>query len=107
MNAVAHVLSSGLVDVSDVARVVGATPRSVSRWQADEVIPRREAEERILELGAVLDMACRIMPESSARLWLRSPISDLDWQKPLDVIHAGGFKLVIDSLEALAEGVMA
>ena len=49
-----EMLADDVIDAADVARVLGATSRSVARWQAAEVSPRRESEERLLELKAVL-----------------------------------------------------
>ena len=66
---------------------------------------RREAEERLLELRAVVDLARRVMRDDAVRLWLRSPSVDLDYRKPLDVIAAGDYQRAIDLLLALAEGV--
>lgn len=107
LGAAQRVLHTGIVDATDVAAVAGTTPRSVLRWQAATAEPRRDAEARMLELAAVLDLAGRIMPRDSARLWMRSPVPDLDWQRPLELIAAGRFREVIDSLDALAEGVVA
>jgi 6-phosphogluconate dehydrogenase (decarboxylating) len=44
-----------VVDVGDLAQITGATSRSVSRWTAAKAMPRREAEDRLLELRAVVD----------------------------------------------------
>lgn len=102
-----QVLSADVVDAADVARVVGATPRSVARWQAAEVSPRRESEERLLELKAVLDLARRYLRPEPARLWLRSPNPELAYEKPLDLIRNGDYRRVIGALLAMAEGVTA
>jgi putative toxin-antitoxin system antitoxin component (TIGR02293 family) len=104
--AMDRVLVSGLVDTADVARVLNTTLRSVQRWSSRAAAPRKGSEERLLELAAVLDFAAEILPEEGARLWLRSPIADLGWRKPLDVISEGNFRQVIDALEALSEGVI-
>jgi putative toxin-antitoxin system antitoxin component (TIGR02293 family) len=104
--AVQRVLTSGLVDTADVARVLATTQRSVQRWTAQDAAPRKESEERLLELTAVLDLAMQTLPEDGARLWLRTPIADLRWRKPLDVIREGGFRQVIDALLALSGGVI-
>lgn len=97
----------GVVDTADIARVSDANPRSVSRWRAHEAVPRREAEERLLELRAVVELARRVMHDDAARLWMRSPNADLDYEKPLDLVAAGSYQRVIDLLLALAEGVTA
>lgn len=107
MGAARRVLETGLVDAVDVAHVAGTTPRSVLRWQSAETEPRRDAEDRLLQLSAVLELAASVMPAESARLWLRTPVPDLQWQRPLDVIAEGRFRDVVDSLDALAEGVVA
>lgn len=104
--AMERVLVGGLVDTADVARVLNTTQRSVQRWSAQDASPRKESEERLLELAVVLELAAQVMSEEGARLWLRTPIADLGWSKPLDVISEGKFREVIDSLEALSEGVI-
>jgi putative toxin-antitoxin system antitoxin component (TIGR02293 family) len=96
-----------VVDTADVARVSGSHPRSVARWQTSSGSPRRQSEERLLELKAVVDLLRRVVRDDAARLWLRAPNPDLDYEKPLDVISAGHYDRVIDLLLAMAEGVTA
>ena len=102
-----HLYEGDVVDTADLARVSDTNPRSVSRWKADEAVPRREAEERLLELRAVVDLTRNVMRDNAARLWLRSPNPDLGYDKPLDLITQGHYQRVIDLLLALAEGVTA
>lgn len=99
-------LTDDIVDSPDVARVTGATPRSVTRW-LEGASPRRPAEERLLELKAVVDVLRRVMDDEPARLWIRSPNPDLGYEKPLDVIERGDYRRVIGAILALAEGVTA
>jgi putative toxin-antitoxin system antitoxin component (TIGR02293 family) len=105
MTEIQDILRTDLVDTADMARVLDTTPRSVTRWQQGEATPRREAVDRLLELKAVLDLAQKVMRAESARLWLRSPIPALDYERPLDLVRNGEFRRVITSLAALAEGV--
>ena len=102
-----HLYEGDVVDTADVARVSDTNPRSVTRWKAEAAVPRRKAEERLLELRAVVDLARRVMRDNAARLWLRSPNPDLGYEKPLDLITQGRYQRVIDLLLALAEGVTA
>ena len=101
------VLADDIVDTADVARVLGSTVRSVARWQAAEVAPRRQSEERLLELKAVVDLARKHLRPESARLWLRSPNPELSYDKPVDLIADGEYRQVIGALLAMAEGVTA
>ncbi len=100
-----HLYEGDVVDTTDVARVSDTNPRSVTRWRASESAPRRDAEERLLELRAVVDLARKVMRDDAARFWMRSPNPDLGYEKPLDLVAAGHYQQVIDLLLALAEGV--
>ena len=96
-----------VIDTADVARVSGTHARSVNRWHAAQSEPRRESEERLLELKPVVDLLRRVVRDDAARLWLRSPNPDLAYEKPLDLVASGQYQRVIDLLLALAEGVTA
>ncbi len=102
-----RLLEGELLDAQDVARVVGSTARSVARWQSEDSAPRRGAEERLLELKAVVELLRSVLRDEPARLWLRSPNRDLDWQKPLDLVRAGEYRRVIGVVLAMAEGITA
>lgn len=104
---VEELLSGDLIDSADVAHVAAASPRSVVRWQIGEVHPRRETEDRLLELKAVLDLAGQVFRPEVARRWLRGPVPALDYDKPLDLITKGEWRRVVDVLMAFAEGVTA
>lgn len=105
VDVLTEVLSDDVVDTGDVARVLGSTQRSVARWQAAEASPRRDSEERLLELKAVVDLARQYLRPDLARLWLRSPDPSLGYEKPLDLVKQGEYRRVIGALLALAEGV--
>jgi putative toxin-antitoxin system antitoxin component (TIGR02293 family) len=94
-----------IVDAADIARALQTTVRSVSRWQAAGSAPRRDSEERLLELNAVVRLLGDVMQPDAGRLWLRSPHPELDYEKPLDLIAAGRYREVVAELLALAEGV--
>jgi putative toxin-antitoxin system antitoxin component (TIGR02293 family) len=107
VTVVGEILATDVLDTGDVARVVHASPRSVARWQDLEVSPRRQSEERLLELKAVLDLARRVLGDDTARSWLRTPVPCLDYEKPLDLVSEGSWRRVVDALLAFAEGVTA
>lgn len=100
-----ELISLRVVDADDVARVTGATRRTVGRWVTSKAMPRRDAEERLLELRAVVNQLRLVLRDEPARLWLRSPNPDLDWRKPLELIAEGEYRAVIGSVLATAEGV--
>jgi len=98
-----ELIDTHVVDAGDLAQITGATSRSVSRWTTAKAIPQRQAEDRLLELKAVVDQ----LRDDPARLWLRRPNPDLDWRKPLELIAEGEYRRVIGAVLAMAEGVTA
>jgi uncharacterized protein (DUF2384 family) len=102
-----ELIETRVVGPGDVAQVTGSTPRSVSRWANAGVAPRRESEDRLLELKAVVDQLRSVLRDEPARLWLRSPNPSLDWRKPLELVAEGDYRRVIGAVLAMAEGVTA
>jgi putative toxin-antitoxin system antitoxin component (TIGR02293 family) len=102
-----ELIDTHLVDAGDLAQITGTTARSVSRWTSAKARPRRDAEDRLLELRAVVEQLRSVLRDEPARLWLRSPNPDLDWRKPLELIAEGQYRRVIGSVLAMAEGVTA
>lgn len=102
-----ELIDTHIVDAGDVAQVTGSTPRSVSRWATAKATPRRDAEDRLLELRAVADQLRAVLRDEPARLWLRSPNPELDWRKPLELVAEGEYRRVIGAVLAMAEGVTA
>ena len=84
-----HVCDGGVLKIGDLAQVTRTTRRNVVRWRYRSSTVRRDVEERLLELRAVVDLARRAMPDREARTWLRSPQPDLDGQRPLDLVSEG------------------
>lgn len=105
-SVVDDLLTDEIIDAPDVALVTGSTSRSVGRW-VEGASPRRPAEERLLELKAVIDILRRVLREDPAHIWIRSPNSDLDYEKPLVLIERGEYRRVIGAILAMAEGVTA
>ena len=102
-----ELIGTHVVDPADLAQITGTTARSVSRWTAAKATPRRAAEDRLLELKAVVDQLGTVLRDEAGRLWLRSPNPDLDWRKPLELIAEGEYRRVIGAVLAMAEGVTA
>lgn len=93
------------LEPADIARVVGTNPRTVSRWIGAEVVPRRDARERLLELIAVLERLSAVLQPSAAHDWLFTPNPELDNYKPVDLLERGDSRAVLGIIDALAEGV--
>ncbi|MEX1007053.1 MAG: hypothetical protein WD271_04320 [Acidimicrobiia bacterium] len=100
-----RILDDGVLDAADLARVTHTSRRAVARWCAGERSPARDTEERLLETTAVVDFLRTHLRRDAARLWIRSPNSDLGYAKPIDLIAGGEYMRVIGVVLSMAEGV--
>lgn len=98
-----NICAGGVLTVADLAQVTRTTRRNVVRWRYRGTTVRRETEQRLLELRAVVDLARRAMADREARAWLRSPQDALDGRKPLDLVSEGMAYLVVDVLTVIVE----
>jgi hypothetical protein len=89
----------------EVGNIVDASPRSVARWAAGEVMPQRLNRERLLELAYVAEAVAEVLPADHANVWMASPNRLLGHCKPADLIHNGKFQEVLALIDAMAEGV--
>src|SRR3972149_3009659 len=74
------------LDTGDLARVLEANPRTVSRWLKDEASPRHRARERLLEVVAVLERLSTTLNPEAAHDWLFTPNPSFDYHKPVDLL---------------------
>jgi putative toxin-antitoxin system antitoxin component (TIGR02293 family) len=93
------------LDQTDIARLLGANPRTVARWLNDQSEPRPEARRRLLEVVAVLEHLSLVLKPQAAHDWLFSPNGTLEHHKPVDLLAEGHFRRVLATIDALAEGV--
>lgn len=100
-----HALDKADLDQAEVARILGTSPRSVSRWLREEVSPRPDARERLLEFLAVLERLSATLRPEPAHDWLFSPNPLLSHHKPADLLREGRYRDVLGAIDALAEGV--
>jgi putative toxin-antitoxin system antitoxin component (TIGR02293 family) len=100
-----RVAASIELDRRDLARVLDANPRTVSRWLNREAAPRPDAKERLLEVIAVLERLSATLRPAAAHDWLFMPNESLDYYKPVDLLREGEVRRVLGAIDALAEGV--
>lgn len=93
------------LDRGEVARILGTNPRTVSRWLREQVKPRPEARERLLELVAVLERLGRALRPEPAHDWLFTPNPLLDHRKPVELLREGRYREVLGAIDQLGEGV--
>ncbi|MGQ0544869.1 MAG: hypothetical protein ACT4P3_05975 [Betaproteobacteria bacterium] len=94
--------SLGLSEVADLLKV---RPETVSRWNQGRAFPQPEPEQRLLELGYIVEQLSELYEPDEARLWLLSPQKLLKGEKPVDLIKNGRYQEVLNVVHQLQEGV--
>jgi putative toxin-antitoxin system antitoxin component (TIGR02293 family) len=95
------------LDYADLARALDTSPRTISRWLADQTSPRGATRERLLEVLAVLEALSGVLRPEAAHDWLYAPNPSLGHEKPIDLLRAGNFRVVLGAIDAMADGVFA
>lgn len=100
-------LVSGLgLTQEEIGQIVDASARSVARWSSGDVVPQRLNKQRLVELAYVADAVSTILPREEANLWMFTPNRLLEHDTPAQRIHDGGYRDVLDVIEAIASGVV-
>lgn len=89
----------------DLARVFSTDPRTVTRWLDRETVPRSTAQERLLELEAVVMRLSGVLEPHAVHDWLLTPNAQLDHHKPIELLSVGEYRPVLAAIDAMAEGV--
>lgn len=87
----------GGVRGTDVAKLLGTTPQTISRWRSGKVRPQSDTETRLLTLEWLISELAQFYAPDEARLWLLSPHRLLAGDSPADRIREGR----VDDVQAL------
>lgn len=95
------------LDQADLAELVGANPRTVARWLAEDAAPRPDTRRRLLEVVTVLESLSAVFTPQAAHDWLFTPNPLLEHYKPVELLAEGapGVRRVLGLIDALGEGV--
>lgn len=96
---------SGGIKGREIAQLLETTPQTVSRWRNGRSTPRPNSLNRLLRLEWLAGQLAVVYPPDDARVWLFSPHSDLDGERPVDLIandRMDEVLVIIDHLQSAA-----
>lgn len=102
LKVISEKASLGLSEVADLLKVRSET---VSRWNQGKAFPQPEPEQRLLELGYIVEQLSEMYEPDEARLWLLSPQKLFKGRKPVELIKEGRYQEVLKIVHQLQEGV--
>jgi transcriptional regulator with XRE-family HTH domain len=90
----------------EVASIVGASARTVTRWKHGQSEPRSVPRKRLGELRYVAQEAAGVIEDEHISMWLFEPNKMLDGDSPADRIRNGRYKDALAVLATLGDGVV-
>ncbi len=99
-----RIIGTGGLDSRTVARILERSPRTVSRWLRHGVSPRKESQQRLGELDAVIERLRLSVDPGAASAWMFTPVPMLDGRRPADLVRDGEYRRVIAAIDAIGEG---
>lgn len=102
---VAHLRSHSL-STAEIGRLTGVTERQVQRWASGISRPDSDSRSRLLELAYVVAQLREVYTEDGTEIWLHGRNRGLNHQRPIDLLAAGKFDLVLNEIDRLTNGAM-
>lgn len=89
---------------TELARAVGASVRSIQGWAAGTAQPTGVRATRLLDVKLVLEKLGDVYTSEGIRIWLHSRNTDLNMERPIDMLERGEIDPVLDEVESLVGG---
>ena len=90
---------------TEVARLLGTRPETVSRWNQGRAYPQPRKEKTLLELEYIVDQLADFYEPDEARQWIFAPQQLLDGRSPAELIQSGQIDEVRHLVNQLREAV--
>src|SRR5947208_7897081 len=87
-----------------LSRVTGASPRTVSYWNAGAIAPQRSSAHKLKEVTRLFDALSDIIKANAIGPWLQKPNKRFDGSTPLQVIERGESDRIWRMIWELREG---
>jgi transcriptional regulator with XRE-family HTH domain len=104
MRVVDEVTRSGITQ-AELAKVVGAGPRTVQNWARGHNTPRGKSAERLLDIRTIVELLGDSYTEEGIDIWLHSRNRNLDMRRPIDMLTEGQVDRVLEQAKWVAGGM--
>lgn len=99
-------LRSAGLSVADIARTTGVRERQVQHWAAGSSRPRDETRDRLVDVHYLIGLLGDVYRPEGVEIWLHARNPHLGGERPIDLLAAGDFPVVVDAVQALQAGAM-
>lgn len=91
---------------AELGALTGVSERQVQRWASGDSRPDGDSRARLLEVKYVVDQLREVYTEDGVEIWLHGRNRGLGHQRPIDLLGAGQFDIVLEAIERLTSGAM-
>lgn len=102
-HVVADARQAGL-KVAEIGDITGVSERAVQNWANGTSRPEGANRDRLLELKYVIEQLSDVYTEEGIDIWLHARQRALEGQRPIDLLRAGDFEIVLQLVDRLAGG---
>ena len=87
----------------DVAKLLGTTPATVSRWNHGRTYPRPKKESLLVDLEYIVERLSEFYSDArTARAWMYSRHKYFSGLRPVDLIQEGRIREVLEAIQAMS-----
>lgn len=99
-------LRGGALSTSEIGTLTGVSERQVQRWASGTSRPEGDSRTRLLELKYIVDQLRDVYTEDGVEIWLHGRNRGLGGQRPIELLEARRFDVVLEAIERLHMGAM-
>ena len=104
IRVVDEVTRSGITQ-AELAKAVGAGPRTVQNWASGHNTPRGKTAERLLDIRTIVELLSDSYTDEGIDIWLHSRNRNLDMRRPIDMLTEGQVDRVLEEAKWVAGGM--
>jgi transcriptional regulator with XRE-family HTH domain len=104
MRVVEEVTKAGITQ-AELAKAVGAGPRTVQNWASGQNSPRGDTIKRLLDVRTIIELLSDSYTDEGIDIWLHARNRNLDMHRPIDLIINGQIDTVIAEAKWIAGGM--
>jgi uncharacterized protein (DUF2384 family) len=99
-------LRGGMLSTAEIGVLTRVSERQVQRWASGTSRPDGESRTRLLEVKYVVDLLREVYTDEGAEIWLHGRNRSLGGARPIELLSAGNFDVVLEAIERLRVGAM-
>jgi DNA-binding transcriptional regulator YiaG len=99
-------IRSGSMTTAELAEITRVTNRQVQNWASGASRPQGASRDRLLEVHYIVQQLGDVYSPEGVDIWLHGRNRTLQGARPIELLLAGEFRVILDAVERLNVGAM-